>query len=126
MRTYNRVDLCLDTYPYNGTTTTCDTLIMGVPVVTLAGSRHASRVTASQLGSLSLNMLIAENAGQYVDIAVGLASDIPQLSEVRRDLRASMQASPLMEYRGFTRQLEHKYREIWKHWCKSLKDAGKS
>lgn len=117
MQTYRQVDLCLDSYPYGGTTTSCDSLVMGVPVVTLAGRRHVSRVTASQLHSLGLSSLVANDASQYVDIAVGLASDPGKLKEIRRGLRERMQKSALMDYRGFTQQLEQKYRDIWRRWC---------
>ncbi len=117
MQTYRLVDLCLDSFPYNGTTTSCDTLAMGVPLVTLAGNRHVSRVTASQLYSMGLDILVATDAKQYVDIAARLATDIAMLSDLRLGLRERMQKSPLMDYRGFTRQLEKKYRDIWKLWC---------
>jgi predicted O-linked N-acetylglucosamine transferase (SPINDLY family) len=117
MQTYNQVDLCLDSTPYNGTTTSCDTLTMGVPVVTLAGSRHVSRVTASQLYSMGLDILVASHSDQYVDTAVRLASDMSKLSNLRAGLRERIQKSPLMDYRGFTRQLEKKYRDIWRLWC---------
>ena len=117
MKTYQRVDLCLDSHPYNGTTTNCDSFVMGVPVLTLTGSRHASRVTTSQLSSLGLDMLIAADSDQYVDTAVRLASDTALLSNIREGLRERFQGSALMDYQGFTRQLEAKYREIWQSWC---------
>ena len=123
MKAYQRVDLCLDSYPYNGTTTNCDSFVMGVPVLTLTGSRHASRVTTSQLNSLGLDMLIASNSDQYIDKAVQLASDTALLNSVRQGLRERMQESALMDYQGFTRQLETKYREIWRSWCA---EAGNS
>ena len=117
MQTYRQVDLCLDSFPYNGTTTSCDSLVMGVPVVTLAGSRHVSRVTASQLQALDLGSLIANDVEQYVSIATELASNPGKLNDMRRELRERMQKSALMDYQGFTRQLEQKYRDIWRHWC---------
>lgn len=117
MKIYREVDLCLDSYPYNGTTTNCDSFIMGVPVVTLTGNRHASRVTCSQLHAMGLGMLAAADSDQYVDIAVRLASDMDKLNSIRRGLRERMQNAPLMDYQGFTRQLEEKYREIWRQWC---------
>jgi len=119
MKTYRDVDLCLDSFPYNGTTTTCDSLVMGVPVITLAGDRHASRVTASQMHALGLGALVAGDADQYVDIAAQLATDIEKLDGVRRGLRERMQASPLMDYEGFTRRLEETYRDIWRRWCQT-------
>jgi len=123
MKTYQRVDLCLDSYPYNGTTTNCDSFIMGVPVLTLTGSRHASRVTASQLNSLGLDMLIAADSDQYVDTAVRLASDTTLLNDIREGLRERFQGSALMDHQGFTRQLEAKYREIWRSWCEEHRNG---
>ena len=124
MQAYQAVDLCLDSYPYSGTTTTCDSLIMAVPVVTLAGSRHVSRVTASQLSSLGLHDLVADNGAQYVDIAVDLALNTAKLNDIRQDLRQRLQRSALMDYQGFTRQLEKKYRSIWRHWCAQAANMG--
>jgi len=123
MKTYQRVDLCLDSYPYNGTTTNCDSFVMGVPVLTLTGSRHASRVTTSQLNSLGLDMLIAADSDQYVDAAVRLASDTTLLNSMREGLRERFQGSALMDYQGFTRQLEGKYREIWHIWCEEHRNG---
>jgi predicted O-linked N-acetylglucosamine transferase (SPINDLY family) len=117
MKTYQRVDLCLDSDPYNGTTTNCDSFIMGVPVLTLTGSRHASRVTTSQLSSLDLDMLIASDRQEYVEIAVRFALDMELLNGIRQGLRERLKDSALMDYQGFTRQLESKYREIWRSWC---------
>lgn len=117
MKTYQNVDLCLDSYPYNGTTTNCDSFIMGVPVVALTGDRHASRVTTSHLHALGLGELAASDPEQYVEIAVQLASDVEKLDDIRRGLRENMQTSALMDYPGFTRQLEARYRDIWQEWC---------
>lgn len=117
MKIFRGVDLCLDSYPYNGTTTNCDSFVMGVPVVTLTGSRHASRVTTSQLRSLNLGNLVAADSDQYIDIAVQLASDTAKLNSIRQGLRECLQSSALMDYQGFTQQLEAKYRDIWRQWC---------
>ena len=114
---YGCVDICLDTYPYNGTTTTCDSLIMGVPVITLAGTSHPSRVSASLLATVGLQQLVASSPDQYVEIATQLASDLVVLNSLRSGLREDMRSSPLMDYPEFTRHLEHEYRIIWRHWC---------
>jgi protein O-GlcNAc transferase len=76
-----------------------------------------SRVTASHLSALDLHELIAHNDAHYIDIAVRVASDLSLLHEIRQGLRERMQQSALMDYQGFTHQLETKYREIWAHWC---------
>lgn len=120
MKTYREVDLCLDSYPYNGTTTNGDSLVMGVPVLTLTGSRHASRVSTSQLNSIGLGTLAAKDSDQYVDIAVRLASDTAELNSIRQGLRERLLNSPLTDYQAFTHQLEAQYREIWRRWCSKV------
>jgi protein O-GlcNAc transferase len=116
---YNQVDICLDTFPYNGTTTTCDSLIMGVPVITLEGGDHRSRVGASQLRALGLDDLLAGNENEYVENAVSLALDPDRLQSLRANLRERMKTSPLMNAVAFTRELETAYQKAWTQWCKS-------
>ena len=115
--TYNQMDIALDTFPYHGTTTTCEALWMGVPVVTLAGSAHVSRVGVSLLSSVGLPELIARTAEEYVSIVVGLAKDLPRLAELRRTFRPRMRASPLMDAGRFARDIESAYRQMWRNWC---------
>jgi predicted O-linked N-acetylglucosamine transferase (SPINDLY family) len=112
MAAYNRVDVALDTFPYNGTTTTMDALWMGVPVVTLAGDRHASRVGASILSALGLDRLVARTPDQYVATATELARDAGALSSLGGSLRARLAASVLTDGARFTAQLEEAYRDI--------------
>jgi len=114
---YHRVDVALDTYPYNGTTTTCEAFWMGVPVVSLAGESHVSRVGASLLCNVGLPELIAQTQEQYVRIAADLANDLPRLAELRRTLRPRMQASPLMDGPRFARDVENACRQMWRDWC---------
>ena len=114
---YGRVDIALDTHPYHGTATTCEALWMGVPVVTLAGRTHVSRVGVSLLRNAGLPELIAESDEEYIRIAVKLAGEIPRLAELRATLRARMAASPLMDGPRFARDVEHAYREMWRAWC---------
>ena len=114
---YNRIDIGLDTFPYNGTTTTCEALWMGVPVVTLEGDRHAGRVGVSLLNQVGLTELIAKTPEEYVQIAVDLAKDTYKLANLRASLRPRMAASPLCDGKGFTRTLEQAYREMWRKWC---------
>ena len=113
MRSYDRVDIALDSYPYHGTTTTLDALWMGVPVVTLCGDRHAARVSASILHTLGLDELVAATAQDYVRIAQRLALDVDRLETLRRTLRGRLHASPLMDGVRFTRQLEATYLQMW-------------
>lgn len=116
---YGQVDIALDTFPYHGTTTTCDALWMGVPVVTLAGQTHASRVGVSLLSNVGLPELIASSPQEYVRIAVELASDVNRLAALRREMRARMAASPLMDAPQFAKDIEAAYRQMWQHWCTS-------
>jgi predicted O-linked N-acetylglucosamine transferase (SPINDLY family) len=114
---YTRVDIALDTFPYHGTTTTCDALWMGVPVITLAGSAHVSRVGASLLHQVGLDELVADSPERYVELAKNLATDVARLTELRATLRQRMSASPLMDGPGFARDVEAAYREVWRAWC---------
>jgi predicted O-linked N-acetylglucosamine transferase (SPINDLY family) len=115
---YSRIDIGLDTFPYNGTTTTCEALWMGVPVVTLAGNRHAARVGVSLLTRIGLTELIADSPDDYIRIAQRLSQDPKHLSELRHGLRTRIQASTLGDAPAFTRELEDAYRELWRRWCK--------
>lgn len=113
MRLWNQVDLALDTYPYNGMTTTCDGLSMGVPTITLAGDRHVSRVGVSLLHAVGLQDLIASDESQFVDIAQKLVSDLPRLAALRAGLRAAMQGSVLCDGKGLTRRFEDLYENLY-------------
>jgi predicted O-linked N-acetylglucosamine transferase (SPINDLY family) len=117
MARYQGVDICLDPFPYNGTTTTFDALWMGVPVITLSGDRHAARVGHSILANLGLEDLVAHSHSQYVDIATRLAADRDRLAELRTSLRERMRASPLMDEEALTRNVEAAYRTMWRDWC---------
>src|SRR5204863_10023746 len=81
LRSYARIDVALDTFPYNGTTTTCEALAMGVPVIALAGASHVSRVGLTLLSAAELKELIARDAHEYVRLAMQLAGGSPRLSE---------------------------------------------
>jgi predicted O-linked N-acetylglucosamine transferase (SPINDLY family) len=116
---YGEMDIALDTFPYDGTTTTCDALWMGVPVVTLAGQTHVSRVGLSLLSNVGLPETIAATAEGYIDAAVALAGDHDRLKRLRAGLREQMKASPLMDAGGFARDVESAYREMWRAWCAS-------
>ncbi len=107
---YGRVDIGLDPFPYNGTTTTCEALWMGVPVVTIHGDRHSGRVGASILTRVALTELIAETKDAYVEKAVDLANAPDQLSVLRKNLRDRMQGSPLCAPGAFARDVEAVYR----------------
>ena len=114
LSSYSDIDIALDTFPYNGTTTTCEALLMGVPVITLAGKSHAGRVGVSLLSSIGLTGMIAESEEKYVAIASFLTSDIPRLSKFRIGLRTALLQSPICDGKSFTQRLENVYKDIWK------------
>ncbi len=114
---YENIDIALDTFPYNGTTTTCEALWMGVPVISLTGQTHVSRVGTSLLSRIGLTEWIAASPEEYVEKAIGLAQDPSKLQLLRHTLRDNMQASPLMDGNLFTTSLENAYRQMWQQWC---------
>jgi len=115
---YGLVDLALDTFPYNGTTTTCEALWMGVPVLTLAGTNHRSRVGLSLMTTVGLaDTFVARDVDDYIARAVAWGRNPGPLAEMRARLRPAMAASPLRDEVGFTRTLEGVYRELWRAWC---------
>ena len=114
------MDIVLDPFPYTGTTTTCESLWMGVPVVTLCRpDRTCSRVGASILTNLDLPDLVAGTSQEYVQKAVALARDPDEILFLRETLRERMSRSPLMDAAGFTKALEALYRQMWWKWCLS-------
>lgn len=114
---HREVDLCLDTFPYNGHTTSLDALWMGVPVATRAGRTVVGRTCWTLLCNLDLRELAATTEEDYVRKAVDLARDLPRLSRLRAELRPRMMASPLMDAPRFARAMERAYREMWTAWC---------
>ncbi|SAL57292.1 TPR repeat-containing protein [Caballeronia cordobensis] len=116
LRTYDRIDIGLDTFPYNGHTTSLDALWMGVPVPSRAGETAVSRAGLSFLMNLGLGDLAAHDDAAYVDIVSRLACDLPRLAHLRASLRARLEASPMMDAPRFTRHLEAAYRAMWQAW----------
>jgi predicted O-linked N-acetylglucosamine transferase (SPINDLY family) len=113
LRLYDQIDIALDPLPYNGITTTCDALWMGVPVITLPGRTAAGRAGQSILANVGLNELIAPGEDQFIEIARELANDRPRLKELRSTLRDRLRASPLMDFPQFARDMESALRQIW-------------
>ncbi len=114
---YHRIDVGLDTVPYNGHTTSLDSFWMGVPVITIVGRTVVGRAGLSQLRNLGLPELIAESPEQYVRTAAGLANDLRRLAGLRATLRERMLNSPLMDAPRFARNVEAAYRRMWRRWC---------
>lgn len=115
--TYNEVDIALDTFPYNGTTTTCDALWMGVPVVCLAGDRHSARVSGSILTGLGLNDWVASSREHYADIAVAAAANRKDLAALQQGLRGRVASSPLADAGRFAGEIDTAFRAMWRKAC---------
>jgi predicted O-linked N-acetylglucosamine transferase (SPINDLY family) len=123
---YGRVDIALDTFPYNGTTTTCEAFWMGVPVITLAGDRHAGRVGVSLLHNVGHAELIAGSLDDYRRIANELSGDRARLAAYRSSLRTRMRNAPLTNAAAFARDVETAYREMWRRWCERAASGGRT
>jgi len=121
---YARIDLALDTFPYNGTTTTCEALWMGVPVVALAGDRHAGRVGASLLTAVGRPEWIARDAADYVRLAAEIAAARPRTRAARSELRTAVRGSVLCDHPAQARRFGSALREMWRTWCARAQAAA--
>ncbi|HKQ29728.1 MAG TPA: tetratricopeptide repeat protein [Burkholderiales bacterium] len=115
LRLHEKVDIVLDTFPWNGHTTTCNTLWMGVPVIALRGDTHAARMAADTLRCVGLHELIADSPEHYVELAVKLAQAPTTLTRLRTEIREKMRRSDLCNGPLFTRQLEQAYMDMVKN-----------
>lgn len=114
--TYNEVDVALDTFPFNGATTTCEALWMGVPVVTRQGDRYISRMGENILRGIGRPGLVAQTVEDYVARAAALAGDLPALAVERRGLRERLMTSPIGDIDGFARDLGAAFEGMWDRW----------
>jgi protein O-GlcNAc transferase len=119
MAAYGRVHVALDTTPYNGTITTCEALWMGVPVVCLAGNRHAARVSASLLNAIGKSEFVAPSTQEYVAVAVRLAQDRAGLEQLRFGLRGKMRNSPLLDTKNYSDRFYAAVRQCSVSWCRA-------
>lgn len=117
LRVISDCDIALDTFPYNGQTTTCESLWMGVPVVTLSGRSHVSRVTGALLNRLGLTDWIAGSADEFIRIAVNSAHDPRALQEFRSMIRTKLLRSTVCSGELVTRDFEAALRGLWRNWC---------
>lgn len=124
LRSYHDIDLGLDTFPYNGHTTSLDSLWMGVPVVTRVGRTSVGRGGLSQLFQMDLLELAAESDEAFVDIAAALGRDLDRLAALRRELRTRLERSALMDALRFARHVEDVYRDAWRDHCKGISRNG--
>jgi protein O-GlcNAc transferase len=114
---YNKMDIALDPVPYNGTTTSCEALWMGVPLLTLVGQPHRQRVSYSLLKNIGVEDTIAWSEDDYVGIAMRLAKDLPALSGLRQHIARSIRGSILCDPPRYTRQFETTLRRAWDEYC---------
>lgn len=121
LKAYNDVDIALDPWPYSGGLTTCEALIMGVPVITLPGPTFAGRHSATHLVNAGMPELVAHDWEQYQKLAIGLANDLDNLSIIRENLRAIVLQSPLCDEKRFGQSFSNAMRAIWQRYCAEKK-----
>ncbi len=122
--THHQVDICLDTFPYNGGTTTLHALWMGVPTLTLAGSTAPGRIGASALGNVGLPEFIAHDENDFVKKASFWAANLATLAEIRAGLRDRFNQSALGKPELIAKSLAHAFRIMWQRWCADLPPAA--
>lgn len=120
---YHQFDIALDSFPYNGGTTSCDTLAMGVPFIALRGSHAVARVGSSLLATVGLEELAAETPEDYVARTVALARDPERLRALRSGLREQVFDSPLMDHARFAQEMGEAFRSMWKRWIETHHSA---
>ncbi len=117
IKTYQRIDIALDTWPYSGGLTTCEALLMGVPVVTLPGPTFAGRHSATHLTNAGLQELVVNNWDEYRQRVKELASDLPNLAVIRAGLRTILHYSPVCDAPRFANHFSNALRAIWVRYC---------
>jgi protein O-GlcNAc transferase len=117
------VDITLDPFPVNGATTTCESLWLGVPVLTLVGERFLSRAGLSVLSAAGLSEFAAASPEHFIAVASDLAKDLPRLATIRAGMRERLRSTPLLDQRRFTRNLEGIYRDAWRRYVSASLNA---
>jgi protein O-GlcNAc transferase len=118
LASFGEIDIALDPFPYQGGSTTLDTLWMGVPLVALAGRMAVQRSSTSILKSVGLADMVTDSPEQYVKAAVFLTEIVGKIPDLRQNVRKALESSPFMDGQGFTRELEAGYRDMWRTWCR--------
>ncbi|WP_106420127.1 tetratricopeptide repeat protein [Salinicola tamaricis] len=124
LKSYNRVDIALDTWPYSGGLTTCEALLMGVPVVTHTGPTFAGRHSATHLSNTGMPELVTDSWEAFRERVIELASDLPNLAVIRAALRTYLEHSPICDAPKFGRHLRKALRAVWQRYCESAKPAA--
>ncbi|MBF0455357.1 MAG: tetratricopeptide repeat protein [Magnetococcales bacterium] len=117
LASYNQIDIALDPFPYSGGLTSCESLWMGVPVVTLPGPTFAGRHAATHLTQVGMADWVVDSPLRYRQLVAGWCENLPGLSQLRRELRGRVERSPLCDKVRFTHHLEALFRQIWQRWC---------
>ncbi len=128
LETYAQIDIALDTFPYNGGTTTTEAIWQGVPVIAYSGPTWASRTSATLLREGNLGDWVADSLAGYVELAVQLANDPgtpSRLAELRAAMRTQLRAAPVCNTRQFARHMEQLYRDAWRTWCENRVNSGR-
>ena len=113
LETYREIDIALDTFPYNGGTTTTEAIWQGVPVVAFSGDRWVARTSASILQSADLGELVGRDLEDYISLAIILANSRDRLLDLRRNMRSRLRASPVCDTRRFARNMERLYQQMF-------------
>lgn len=121
--TYHDIDICLDPFPCNGGTTTCDVLWMGVPLVSMENEGFMARMGVTLVSAAGFPQWVVKDEASYIAKALELASDLPALNANRLGMRAKVEASPLMDEPRFARNVAHAFRQMWEAWCKGEQAA---
>ena len=127
LKAYERIDIALDPFPYNGGTTTTEAIWQGVPVIAFDGDRWASRTSASILRAGGLQEFVARDLEGYITLAArwgGLADNRDRLLKLRREMRSSLSASAACDTRGFTLEMERIYATCWSNQCRAVAADG--
>ncbi|WP_110689282.1 O-linked N-acetylglucosamine transferase, SPINDLY family protein [Salinicola endophyticus] len=126
LKSYNRVDIALDTWPYSGGLTTCEALLMGVPVVTHVGPTFAGRHSATHLSNAGMSELVTDSWEAFRERVIELASDLPSLAVIRAALRTYLEHSPICDAPKFGRHLRKALRAVWQRYCENAAPAALS
>jgi predicted O-linked N-acetylglucosamine transferase (SPINDLY family)/glycosyltransferase involved in cell wall biosynthesis len=124
LEAYNRIDIALDPWPYSGGLTTCEAMLMGVPVVTLPGPTFAGRHSATHLVNAGMSELVVDNWDEYRDRVIGLASDLNSLAIIRTHLRSILLQSPVCDGQRFAKNFTTAMRAIWQRYCEAKSPAA--
>ncbi len=117
LEAYGEIDVALDPFPYQGGSTTLDTLLMGVPIVSMTGRMPVQRCSCSLLKPIGLDEMVTDTPEQYVKAAVFLADVVGKIPDIRENVRKAFLKSPFRDERGITHDVEAAYRDMWRKWC---------